>query len=174
MRTVWVGFVAACLAVALTGCVQSRPDPLPGYRPASPVERAAVVGVVSEYYAMRNRAAVTGDIAPLYRAHPGLAHGEDRQTAVNAEGFFVERMRALHVTGVSVDLEEREPVKVYVKETEAVAFVHGQETWDLPPGTGQTISEIFTRIDLRHGTNGWLVERTDQVELGERIPPTPR
>ena len=90
---------------------------------------------------MRNRAAVTGDIAPLYRAHPGLAHGEDRRTAVNAEGFFVEQMRALQVTGVSVDLEEREPVKVYVKETEAVAFVHGLETWNLPPGAGQTISE---------------------------------
>jgi hypothetical protein len=169
-----VGFVTACLAVTLTGCAQSRPDPLPGYRPASPVERAAVVSVVSDYYAIRNRAAVTGDIAPLYHVHPGLAQGEDRQTGVNAEGFFVERMRAQQVSRVSVDLEEREPVKVYVKETEAVAYVHGRETWDLAPGAGQTIGEIIVRFDLRHATSGWLIERTDQLELGERTPPTPR
>jgi hypothetical protein len=54
------------------GCAEARPDPLPGYRPASPSERAAVVSVVSEYYAIRNHAAVTGDIAPLYGVHPSL------------------------------------------------------------------------------------------------------
>ena len=169
-----MGVVAAVVAVALTGCVQARPDPLPGYRPASPSEREAVLGVVTEYYALRNRAAVTGNIAPLYSAHPSLADGEDRQAGVNAEGFFVERMRAQQVSRVTVDLEEREPLKVYVKDTAAVAYVHGRETWDLAPGNGQTVSEIFVRIDLRQGTSGWLVERTDQFELGERFPPTPR
>jgi hypothetical protein len=157
-----------------TGCAQARPDPLPGYRPASPDETAPVVGAVSEYYAIRNRAAVTGDIAPLHSAHPSLAHGEDRQSGVNAESFFVERMRALRVSRVSVDLEDREPVKVYVKDTAGVAYVHGKETWDLPPGTGQTISEIFVRFDLHQGPAGWLIERTDELQLGERIPPTPR
>jgi hypothetical protein len=93
---------------------------------------------------------------------------------VNAEAFFVERMRAQHVSRVSVDLEEREPVKVLLKDSAAVAYVHGRETWDLAPGSGQTISEIFVRIDLRQGASGWLVERTDQLELGERPPPTPR
>jgi len=44
----------------------------------------------------------------------------------------------------------------------------------LTPGSGQTVSEIIVRIDLREGGSGWLVERTDQVELGERPPPTPR
>jgi hypothetical protein len=147
---------------------------LPGYRPASPSEHAAVVGAVSGYYAIRNRAAVTGDMAPLYSAYPSLARGEDRRAGVNTEAFFVERMRAQPVSRVSVDLEDREPLKVYVKETEAVAYVHGRETWDLAPGTGQTIGEIFVRIDLREGNGGWLVERTDQLELGERMPPTPR
>jgi hypothetical protein len=169
-----MGFFAALLAVSLISCAQARPDPLPGYRPASAGERAVVVSAVSDYYAIRNRAAVTGDIAPLYTAHPSLSHGEDRQAGVNAEAFFVERMRTLHVSRVSVDLEDREPVKVYVNETQAVAYVHGRETWDLAPGTGQTISEIIVRIDLHQGTSGWLVERTDQFELGERIPPTPR
>ena len=158
--------VAALFAVSLIACAQARPDPLPGYRPASMEERAAVIGAVSEYYAIRNRAAVTGDIAPLYLAHPSLAHGEDRRAAVNTEAFFVERMRALQVSRVHVDLEDREPVKVFVKETAAVAYVHGKETWDLPPGTGQTILEIVVRFDLRLGAGGWIIERTDQVELG--------
>jgi hypothetical protein len=166
--------LAAAFAVSLAGCEQARPDPLPGYRAASSGERAAVVGAVAEYFAIRDRAAVTGDIAPLYSAHPALAHGEDRPTGVNTEAFFVERMRAQHVSRVSVDLEEREPVKVLLKDTAAVAYVHGRETWDLAPGSGQTISEIFVRIDLRQGASGWLIERTDQLELGERPPPTPR
>jgi hypothetical protein len=168
------GLAAAVMAAALAGCAQARPDPLPGYQAASPDERAAVMGVISAYYAIRNRAAVTGDIGPLYSAHPSLAHGEDRQAGVNAEAFFVQRMRAQQVSRVSVDLEEREPVKVYVKETAAVAYVHGRETWDLPPGMGQTMGEIFVRIDLRQGASGWLIERTDEAELGERVSPTPR
>jgi len=165
--------LVTALAISLAGCEQARPDPLPGYRAASSDERAAVVGVVSEYFAIRNRAAVTGDIAPLYSAHPSLAQGEDRQVGVNTEAFFVERIRAQHVSRVSVDLEEREPVKVFLKDTAAVAYVHGRETWDLTPG-GQTVSEIFVRIDLRQGASGWLVERTVQLELGERPPQTPR
>jgi hypothetical protein len=116
---------------------------LPGYRPASPEERAAVVRTLSDYFEVRNLAAVTGDLAPLYSAHPELAHGEDRQTGVNVEAFFVERMRALQVSRVSVELEDGEPVKVYVKDAAAVAYVHGRETWDLAPGTGQTVGEIW-------------------------------
>jgi hypothetical protein len=173
MRTV-AAVLAAFLGVALTGCAQWHSDPLPGYRAALPEERAAVLGAVSEYFAIRNRAAVTGDIAPLYSAHPALAHGEDRPIGVNTEALFVERMRALQVSRVSVDLEDREPVKVFLKDTAAVAYVHGRETWDLPPGTGQTVSEIVVRIDLHQGTNGWAIERTDQLELGERVAPTPR
>jgi hypothetical protein len=167
-------FVAGALAIAVAACAPARPDPLPGYRLASPEERTAVVRVVSDYYDLRNRAAVSGDIAPLYVAHPALAQGEDRRSGVNVEAFFVERMRAQGVTRIAVDLEASEPVKVYVNEKRAVAYVHGRETWDLPPGRGQTISEIFVRVDLRQLTSGWLIERTDELEPGERPPPTPR
>jgi hypothetical protein len=167
-------FVAGALALVTAACAQPRPDPLPGYRPASLEARAAVIRVVSEYYETRNRAAVTGDIAPLYAAHPALAHDEDRTSGVNVEAFFVERMRALGVTRVAVEIEAREPVKVYVNGIRAVAYVNGRETWDLPTGAGQTISGIFVRLDLRQATSGWVIERTDALELGERIPPTPR
>lgn len=93
---------------------------------------------------------------------------------MNVEAFFVERMRAQRVSRVGVDLEQREPVKVYVKDAAAVAYVHGRETWDLAPGRGQTITEILVRFDLRHAASGWLIERTDELVLGERVPPTPR
>ena len=154
--------------------MQARPDPLPGYRQASAGERSAVIAVLSDYYDLRNRAAITGDVAPLYSAYPALAAGEDRRSGVNVEAFFVERMRALRVSRVNVELEAAEPIKVYVNEGRAVAYVHGRETWDLPPGTGQTVSEIYVRMDLRHSTGVWLIERSDEVVLGERIPPTPR
>lgn len=160
-------------ASLLVGCTQARPDPLPGYRQASAGERAAVVAVLSDYYDLRNRAAVTGDVAPLYSAHPALAAGEDRRSGVNVEAFFVERMRALRVSRVNVELEAAEPIKVYVNEGRAVAYVHGRETWDLPQGTGQTVSDIYVRIELRRTTSFWLIERSDEVVPGERIPPTP-
>jgi hypothetical protein len=171
---VFARVLAAALLVFLTACAQARPDPLPGYRPASAEERTAVMTTLSDYFSVRNLAAVTGDLAPLYTAHPSLAHGEDRQVGVNVEAFFVERMRAQRVSRVSVDLEDREPVKVYVKDTAAVAYVHGRETWDLAPGAGQTLSEIVVRFDLRHATSGWLIERTDEHVLGERVSPTPK
>jgi hypothetical protein len=165
-------FVAAALALAAMTCAQA--DPLAGYRPASAEERPLVIGAISYYYELRNHAAVTGDLAPLYRAHPALAQGQDRRSGVNVESFFVERMRALGVTHVAVDLEASEPVKIYLSETKAVAYVHGRETWDLLPGSGQTIGEIRVRLDLLHGPSGWTVERTDEVEQGETLPPTPR
>ena len=166
--------VAGSLALAIAGCAEARPDPLPGYEPASSEQRAAVASVVSAYYDLRNRAAITGDIAPLYAAHPALAKDEDKRSGVNVEAFFVERMRALSVTRVTVEIEASEPLKVYVNETRAVAYVHGRETWDLPPGTGQTIGEIFVRLDLHLAGSGWLIDRTDELKLGERMPPTPR
>jgi hypothetical protein len=166
--------LAAGVLLSVAACAQARPDPLPGYRPASAEERAAVMRTLSDYFEVRNRAAVTGDLAPLYLAHPSLAAGEDRHAGVNVEAFFVERMRALRVSRVLVDLEHREPVKVYVKDTAAVAYVQGQETLDLPPGSGQTVGAFFVRFDLREGLSGWLIERTDELELGERVPPTPR
>jgi hypothetical protein len=30
------------------------------------------------------------------------------------------------------------------------------------------------RIDLRHAATGGLIECIDELELGERVPPTPR
>ncbi len=165
------GFVAGALAFAMAACAQARPDPLPGYRPASPEERAAVIRVVSDYYELRNRAAVTGDIASLYVAYPALAQGEDRSSGVNVEAFFVERMRAQGVTHVAVDLEASEPVKVYVNETKAVAYVNGRETWDLRPGTGQTIGGIFVLLDLRHTTKR-LAHRTHRPVRTRRTDPS--
>ena len=71
----------------------AAPDPLPGYAPASAVERALVVRTVEDYYAMRERAAVSGDLLELYAAYPELARNVDRRQGINNEGFFAELAR---------------------------------------------------------------------------------
>ncbi|HEY9325968.1 MAG TPA: hypothetical protein VIS26_05310 [Candidatus Limnocylindria bacterium] len=161
-------FVLLCV---LAGCACSA-DPLPGYRSASSEEHAALVRAVSEYYALRARVFVSGDAAALFAAYPKLQHGEDLREGINLDGFWVPHMRELDVVDVSDDLEGYEAARFYVKETAAVAFVHGWETWNYPRGD-HTGLEFFTRIDLAIDAGGWVVERTDEQMMGERAPRTP-
>ena len=127
---------------------------------------------VEDYYSRRASAAVSGDPGAIFAAYPKLAEGEDRTSGVNSDAFFVQRMRNLSVTDVSFEIEEREPVRVYIKEDRAAAFVHGRETWRYPRGDA-TIGEFYTRLDLFREGAGWQLDRTDEVVLGERPPRTP-
>jgi len=163
--------VAIVLAIAAAACAQS--DPVAGYRPASPEERATVVRVIGEYYDLLDRAQVTGDTGPLLARHPGLATGEQRQRGVNIETWTVERTRALNIRDVSVDIESYEPVRVYVKDAAAAAFVHALFTWEYPQGS-PTKGELAVRMDLVRTGDRWVIERTDEWVLGETPPPTPR
>jgi len=163
---------ALLLAGALGACASQQPDPLPGYRAALTDERAAVMRTIDDYYSRRARAAVSGDAATIFAAYPKLAEGEDRGSGINTDAFFVERMRNLSVTDVGFEIEDLEPVRVYVKEDRAAAFVHGKETWRYPRGDA-TIGEFFTRLDLSRNVDSWLIVRTDEVLLSERPPRTP-
>ena len=127
---------------------------------------------IDDYYSRRVRAALSGDAATIFAAYPKLAEGEDRAAGVNTDAFFVERMRTLGVTDVRFEIEELEPVRVYVKDDRAAAFVHGKETWRYPRGDA-TIGEFYTRLDLFRDGGGWRLERTDEVLLSERPPRTP-
>ena len=127
--------------------------------------------VVGEYYALRSRAVASDSLRELFARHPDLAHGEDRAHAVNVDAFFVERMRNIRVQTVITTPEEREPVRVFVKDDRAVAFVHGREEW-IESGTAL---EFHTRFDLRQTAGSWSIERTDEVLESEwPPPPTPR
>lgn len=165
------GVVRAAFLLALFATACAPPDPLPGFRVATADERAAIARVIEEYYALRDRAVVTGDIRSLYAIHPKLAVAEDRRSGVNVEGWFVERMRSLAIRAVTVD--EIEPLRAYVKHGAAVAFVHGVETWEYLSGP-PTKGELLVRFDLSLDRDRWVIERTDEWVLGETLPPSSR
>jgi hypothetical protein len=162
---------ALVFTIAAAACAQA--DPVAGYRPASLEERATVMGVIAEYYDLLDRAQVTGDTGALLARHPGLATGQQRQPGVNIETWTVERTRALSIREVRVDIESYEPVRVYVKDAAAAAFVHALFTWEYAQGS-PTRGELAVRMDLVRSADRWVIERTDEWMLGEKAPPTPR
>lgn len=166
--------LVVALVFAAAAC--TPPDPLPGYISASAAERTLVVRTIEGYFAMRERAAVTGDATELFEAYPALALGEDRRQGINTETFFVERVRLAQGDGafrkMSHELETYVPIVVYVRADHAVAFVHGLERFDYPRG-GPSLGEIFVRFDLRRLADRWAIERTDEQVMGEPPPRTP-
>jgi hypothetical protein len=175
--------VALVFAVAACAACAAPPDPLPGYVPASAVERASVVAVIYDYFAMRERAAVSGNAAEIFAAHPTLALHEDRRVGVNTETFFVERVRSAKtlpkeiappvIERMSHELESYTPIAVYVGADKAIAFVHGLERFDYQNSGGPSLGEIFVRFDLRRSGDSWGILRTDEWVMGEPPPRTP-
>jgi hypothetical protein len=169
------------LVMAATACVHAS-DPLPGYVVAPAEERASIVRTIEEYFAMRERAAVTGDAVELFTAFPALALNEDRRQGINTETFFVERVRMAAtmpkelappaIVYMSHILDSYDSIGVFVKADAAVAFVHGLEVFQYKNG-GPSGGEIFVRFDLRRGAESWVIERTDELVMGERPPRTP-
>jgi hypothetical protein len=174
--------VAVALMFAVAAC--AAPDPLPGYAPASALERALVVRTVEDYYAMRERAAVSGDLFELYAAYPELSRNVDRRQGINNEGFFADLARIARegpketaprpITRMWHRLEVYEPIGVYVRGSDAVAFVHGMENFEYVGSDAPSSGEIFVRFDLRRVSDRWVVERTDELTMGELPPRTPK
>jgi hypothetical protein len=174
--------LAVALMFAVAAC--AAPDPLPGYAPASAAERALVLRTVEDYYAMRERAAVSGDLFELYAAYPELARNVDRRQGINNEGFLAELARMARegpketaprpITRMWHRLEIREPIGVYVRGSDAVAFVHGMESFEYLGSDAPSSGEIFVRFDLRRFSDRWVIERTDELKMGELPPRTPK
>jgi hypothetical protein len=168
-----VASVIVILAAVLvaTACAPAD-DALPGLTRASGEERATLLRAIADYYTVRERAFVSGDMASLLAAYPKLAHGEDVREGINLDAFWAPHLRDLGVADVSDDLEGYEPARVYVRGNAAVAFVHGWEIWYYPRGD-HTGLEFFTRIDVVSDAGRWIVERTDQQMMGEPRPRVP-
>ncbi len=171
------------MALLVAGVVCAPADPLPGYVRASVEVRTAVLRTIEDYYAMRERAAVSGDLAELFAAFPDLARDRDRRQGVNNEAFLAELARMARegpketaprpIVRMWHELESYEPIQVYVHQGRAVAFVHGGEHFEYRGSPVPSGGEIFVRFDLRQDADRWLIERTDEQVLGERRPPTP-
>lgn len=164
---------AIALVVFLSACTS---DPLPGYRPATPDERAGALRTVEEYYAIMDRAMVTGDIAPLYLRHPKLAQGSVRERGINIEGFTVRTPSVSDhlIKDARVEIESYEPLRAFVRGDRVVAYSHGLFTWTYANGS-QTKGELLVRFDMTRGRDAWSIDQTDEWVLGEGTPPpTPR
>jgi hypothetical protein len=163
----WLAPVTIAVAV-----VCARPDPYPGYVRASEEVRGAIVHVVEHYYTTRSRAAAARDATELFSVYPAIAKDEDRSKGINGDAFLMERMRTSDFVSIDADLEARDPMLVLVRGDDALVLVHGVETWHYRhgvPGSG----EFFTRLDLRRGPTGWVLQRTDEQLLGEPRLRTP-
>jgi hypothetical protein len=163
--------VVIALLLPVAACAGSA-DPLPGYTPASGLERASVVRTIEDYYAMRERAAVTGDGTELFQAYPALRQGMDRRRGINREAFFVENAPP-EIIYMSHVLGWYAPIAVYVQADSAVAFAHSVEIFQYRSG-GAGGGEVFVRFDLRRTLDRWLIERTDEQMMGEPPPRTPK
>ena len=164
------------VTTVLAVLISCSPDPLPGYRSATPEERAAILRTVEEYYDILDHAIVTGDISPMYVRHPNLAQGAVRERGINNEGFTVTlpSVSAHLVREASVAIESYEPLRAFVRDDKAVAFSHGLFTWTYANGS-QTKGELRVRFDLTRSGDRWSIEQTDEWVLGEGAPPpTPR
>jgi hypothetical protein len=163
--------IAVLLATACMG-----PDPLPGYVPAPDDVRTAVIQKIEWYYALFGAATLSGDMAAFYAAFPKLAEGEVREAGINSEAFFVRvaRMPDVNVVDLRFELEWYEKIRVYQRADQAVAFVRGlyHKRYAASPIEGS--GEMFVRFDLRRESDRWLIERSDELVLGERPPRTPR
>lgn len=167
----WGRIVTIALALAVSACALYV-DPLPGYRRASGEERATLMRALADYYTVRGRAFVSGDAAILFAAYPKLAQGEDVREGINLDAFHLPGWRAVEATKATHYLNSYEPVRIYVKGTAAVAFVHGKEMFEVRGGSSG--GEFFMRIDLVNDADRWVVERTDEQMMGEPPPRLPK
>lgn len=169
--------VPLAIAALLLLVVACAPDPLPGYRAATSDERAGVLQTVSEYYDIVDRALVTGDMTPLYARHPKLAQGQVRERGINMEQSTAQlpSFRDHLISAVSVDIERYEPLRAFVRDDRAVAYIRGLFTWTHKNGTDPTKGELRMRFELTRVGDGWSIDQTDEWVLGEGTPPpTPR
>jgi hypothetical protein len=165
--------LAAAAVLLFVACTA---DPLPGYRAATPDERASILEAVEEYYDILDVALVSGDVGPLYVRHPKLAEGAVPQRGINREGFTMRlpSIRDHLVREAHVDIQFYEPFRAYLKERAAVAYSRGLFTWTYANGAA-TKGELRVRFELARRDDRWFIEQTDELVLGEGTPPpTPR
>ena len=161
---------AALIAVALASCAASNP-----YRTAVEPQRGSIVGAVRDYYALRNRLTAGLDINDFWQTYPELSYGHDLVQGVNLEVMLWKWSHDPQLVRLDyrTDLESYEPMRVFVRANEAVAYVHGVEAWDHRTGGPPTSGEFRTVLSLKLADGKWSVVRSDEQVMGEPAPTDP-
>lgn len=168
-RSVALAVLVCVMSVTLAAC---RPDDLSGYIRANPEDSARIAAAVTDYYAIRSTAFRTRNLDLLWSTFPALQLNSVPQAGVNADADLYQRLQSLGVAEVRSDPQAIEPIKVFVNNQRAVAFVHGREAWMFPVGNNTGL-EIRTVIELTRRGGLWIIEKTDETTVAEKIRTPP-
>ena len=162
--------ILLALAVSLAGCADQN-----AYRVPTEPERAGVAAAVREYYTLRNRLTAGYEINDFWQVYPDLSYDHDLARGINLEVMLWKWSHDPQLVRVNyrTDFESYQPITVFVRANEALAYVHGMETWDHRSGGTPTSGEFRTVLSMRLANGGWTVVRTDEQTMGERPPTDP-
>lgn len=104
--------------------------------------------------------------------YPDLERKHDVNSGINLEAFWAKLWHQGNETNYRSDLEYYEPIHVWIRDTAAIARVHGLEHLDFPRST-ETGGEFHTVISFERRADGWQIVQTDEQMLGERAPTDP-
>ncbi len=117
---------------------------------------------------MRNQLTAGLGIEEFWRTYPELSYSHELGSGINLDVMLWKWSHDPDLARRSyrTDLESHEPIRVFVRANEALAFVHGTERWE--PRGGETIGEFRTVLTLRRSDATWTIVKTDEQMLGER------
>ncbi len=162
--------IALLVLLSLTSCSDQN-----AYRTATEQERAGVAAAVLEYYTLRNQLTAGLEINDFWMTYPVLSYDHDLARGINLEVMLWKWSHDPQLVRVNyrTDLESYQPIRAFLRANEALAYVHGVETWDHRTGGTPTSGEFRTVLSLRLADGGWTVVRTDEQKMGERPPADP-
>lgn len=161
--------VLILVTVTLASCAEQN-----AYRVAIEQQRAEVVAAVRDYYALRNQLTAGLAIEDFWRTYPDLGYEHDLRSGINLEVMLWTGSHDPQLVRLNyrTDIESYQPVRVFVRPDDALAYVHGLEIWDHRTGPS-TSGEFRTVLSLKLRDGHWTVVRADEQVLGERPPTDP-
>ena len=162
--------VAILVTLTIVSCADQNP-----YRVAVEQQRADVGAAVRDYYALRNQLMSGLAIEDFWQTYPDLSYEHDLMRGINVELMLWKWSHDPQLVrrNYRIDLESYQPIRAYVRANEALAIVHGIESWDNRVGGIPTSGEVHVVLTLRQTDGHWTVIRTDEQLMGEHPPTEP-
>ena len=166
----WI-VVAILVTVTLASCADQN-----AYHVAVEQQRTDVVAAVRDYYALRDQLTAGLEINDFWQTYPELSYDHDLARGINLEVMLWKWSHDPQLVRLNyrTDLESYRPIRVFIRANEALATVHGLETWEPRyVGSVPTSGEFRTVLNLRLTDGRWTVVRTDEQTMGEPAPTDP-